>query len=97
MKRHAAFVLTLILVALGARAQEPVTIESMQHPGLLLKTSLPRVYVEAPTVSTEISLQVRGVVARGLVRQRFENPAGRCVEAVYVFRWPTTQRSMRCA
>jgi len=85
MKRHAAFVLYLILVALGSRAQEPVTIDSMQDPGLLLKTSQARVYIEAPTVSTEISLNVSGVVARGLVRQRFENPTNRCVEAIYVF------------
>ena len=85
MKRHAAFLLYLILVAIGSRAQEPVTINSMQHPGLLLKTSQPGVYLEAPTVSTEISLNVHGVVARGLVRQRFENPTDRCVEAIYVF------------
>lgn len=83
--KHLAAVLTLILIAMGAGAQEPVALEAMQHPGLLLKTNLPGLYVEAPTVSTDISLHVRGVIARGLVRQRFENTTDRCVEAVYVF------------
>ncbi len=84
-KRFAVFLYLLILGALNARAQETVTIDSMQHPGLLLKTSQAQVYVEAPAVSTEVSLRVSGVVARGLVRQRFVNPTDRCVEALYVF------------
>jgi Ca-activated chloride channel family protein len=69
-----------LLIALFA-----VTPDSMQHPGLLLKTNQPGIYVEAPTVSTNIDLRVRGIVARGVVRQRFENTTDHCVEALYVF------------
>jgi len=74
-----------LLAAVSLNAQEPVTIDSMGHPGLLLKTNVPGVFVEAPTVSTDIAIQVRGVVARGVVRQTFENRTDHCVEAVYVF------------
>lgn len=74
-----------LLLAVPLIAQEPVALDSMRSPGLLVKTMTPGAYVELPTVGTEIALQVRGVVARGVVRQRFENTTGRCVEAIYVF------------
>ncbi len=87
MSRHtAAICLALLLLPLAARGQEtPVSLDQIRHPALLLKTSQPGVFLEAPTVKTEISLRVRGIVARGLVRQQFENTTSRCVEAVYVF------------
>ncbi len=87
MSRYAAALLfALLLLPLAAPAQEtPVTLDQIHHPALLLKTSQPGVFLKAPTVKTEISLRVRGIVARGLVKQQFENPTSRCVEAVYVF------------
>jgi Ca-activated chloride channel homolog len=86
MRIAAAAVLFLLLALPSFAAQEePVTVDAMGHPGLLLETSVPGAYLEAPAVSTEISLTVRGIVARGVVRQRFENPTDRCVEAIYVF------------
>ncbi|HVR38469.1 MAG TPA: VIT domain-containing protein [Thermoanaerobaculia bacterium] len=85
LSRRLAVLLYLILFALHSRAQQPVTLDQVQHPGLLLKTNQPGVFLEAPTVSTEISLSVRGIVARGLVRQTFENATDHCVEAIYVF------------
>ncbi|HWW61318.1 MAG TPA: VIT domain-containing protein, partial [Thermoanaerobaculia bacterium] len=85
MKRHAAILLYLILFAMHSRAQEPVALDQVQHPALLLKTTLPGLFVEAPAVSTEISLDIHGIVARGRVRQRFENNTDHCVEAIYVF------------
>ncbi|HEX7830836.1 MAG TPA: VIT domain-containing protein [Thermoanaerobaculia bacterium] len=81
-----ALVLALILAfATLLGAQEPVTINSMQHPALLVKTSQPGLFIEAPTVHTNIALTIRGVVARGVVKQHFENTSRNCVEAVYVF------------
>lgn len=68
-----------------AAQEEPVTIQQMQHPALLVKTTRPGYFVEAATVRSEIALTIRGVVARGLVRQRFENTSRQCIEAVYVF------------
>ncbi|HEX7150761.1 MAG TPA: VIT domain-containing protein [Thermoanaerobaculia bacterium] len=83
-----AGLLFLLLLAGAARAQEFVTLDRLQHPALLYKTSAPGVFVEAPSVSTDISLSVRGIVARGVVRQRFENTTTHCVEAVYAFPLP---------
>lgn len=88
MRKHAAvIVVALVFLPLVAMAQEgpPVSLDQVRHPALLLKTNQPGVFIEAPTVRTEVRLQVRGIVARGLVRQEFENRSGRCVEAVYVF------------
>lgn len=80
--------LLALLLTVPLAAQEPVTVDSMRHPALLLKTDAPGVYYEMATVRTEISLQVRGVVARGVVRQRFANTTDHCVEAIYVFPLP---------
>lgn len=68
-----------------AAQEEPVTINQMQHPALLVKTTRPGYFVEAATVRSEIALTIRGVLARGLVKQRFENTGKQCIEAVYVF------------
>lgn len=75
----------LVCLALTVSAQEPVELDRVHYPGLLVKTTRPGMFLEAPSVSTEISIQVRGIIARGLVRQRFENATDRCVEAIYVF------------
>jgi Ca-activated chloride channel family protein len=80
-----AGLLLLLLLATVASAQEPVTLDQVQHPTLLLKTQVPGVYLEAPTVSTDIDLSVRGIVARGVVKQRFQNTTAHCVEAIYAF------------
>src|SRR5256885_12887500 len=77
------FILAMLLCAPIARAQ--VTLDQVQHPALLIKTNKPGVFLEAPTVSTDIRLVIRGVVARGVVRQTFSNNTDHCVEAVYVF------------
>jgi Ca-activated chloride channel family protein len=74
-----------IIIAFSTSAQEPVTINQMQHPALLVKTNAPGYFVEAPTVKTTVALTIRGVVARGVVKQHFENTSKQCIEAVYVF------------
>ena len=85
-RQTAAICLALLLLPLAALAQEtPVTLDQVRHPALLLKTNQPGLFIEAPTVKTDIALRVRGIVARGLVKQQFENRTTRCVEAVYVF------------
>jgi Ca-activated chloride channel family protein len=47
-------------------------------------------WVVAPTLSTEVSYRVAGVVARASVRQRFRNGTDGWVEGVYVFPLPET-------
>src|SRR4051794_32632989 len=84
--RRAATLLVPLVIALVAVAQEaPVTLDQTHRPALLVKTTQPGVYVELPTVRTEISVQIRGILARALVKQTFENATDHCVEAVYVF------------
>ncbi len=83
--RRAAALFVLLFSSLLAFADEPITLDEVRHPSLLLNTTRPGVFVEAPTVRTEISLQIRGIVARAVVRQTFENKTDHCVEAIYVF------------
>lgn len=81
-----AVIAVLLFAAVSAIAQEEVvTLDQMTHPGLLVKSGSPGVFVKAPVVETAIDVRVRGIVARATVRQKFENRSGRCIEAIYVF------------
>jgi Ca-activated chloride channel homolog len=86
------FAACLIFFAAAAVAQEkPLTTLKLVRSGImLLKTSNPAVYEQAPAVETTVALQVRGLVLRGEVTQRFRNPESSCVEAVYAFPLPET-------
>lgn len=66
----------------------PTTLGKVRHGGLLLTTTARGVYLPAPTLETEVSLTVRGMVAEADVRQRFTNPTDQWVEGVYVFPLP---------
>ncbi|HEX7192872.1 MAG TPA: marine proteobacterial sortase target protein [Thermoanaerobaculia bacterium] len=65
-----------------------VKMEDVKSAAMLLKTSQPGVYAEAPALKTDVQLHVRGVVLRGEVTQTFENTTPQCAEAVYVFPLP---------
>src|SRR4051812_39737396 len=86
MKR--AFALVALLFTLSAYAQETVTLDQVKSGMMLLKTSRPGLFVAAPTVNTDVKLQVRGIVLRGEVTQTFRNPEWSCAEAVYAFPLP---------
>src|SRR4029453_1285403 len=47
-------------------------------------------WLPVPALATDVELRVAGVVARGRVVQRFRNPTGRWLEALYVFPLPET-------
>ncbi len=85
-------VLILFLIPIAALAQEGehqlVTMQQVKSGMMLLKTNHPGLYVAAPTVETEVSLRVRGLILRGEVTQRFRNPESTCAEAVYAFPLP---------
>lgn len=86
-------VVVLAIAASGAAAEEgaPHGVMSTADAGgptLLLRTSVPGLYVPAPTVRTDVDLEIRGFVVRGTVTQVFENPTDVCVESIYVFPLP---------
>jgi len=59
------------------------------HEGtLLFKTSAAGMYLPAPTLDTDVSIRVTGILARAEVSQRFRNSTGSCVEGIYVFPLP---------
>ncbi|HUF77910.1 MAG TPA: marine proteobacterial sortase target protein, partial [Thermoanaerobaculia bacterium] len=70
--------------ALGA----PVRKIDVEGGCLLLATEVEGVFLPAPGLETEVTVQVNGIVARTEVRQRFHNPTGAWVEGVYVFPLP---------
>ena len=43
---------------------------------------------EAPAISTDVAIEVTGILARTHVRQRFSNPTDEWIEGVYVFPLP---------
>jgi Ca-activated chloride channel homolog len=81
--------LALLLFALfAATARAQITFDEVTAGTMLLKTMQPGVYMPAPTVSSDVKLQVRGLILRGEVTQRFRNPESNCVEAIYAFPLP---------
>jgi Ca-activated chloride channel family protein len=78
----------LIILPIAFAAHAQVTLDQVQSGTLLLKTSKPGVYIEAPAVDTDVKLRVRGMILRGEVTQRFRNPEQTCAEAVYAFPLP---------
>ncbi|HVT05691.1 MAG TPA: marine proteobacterial sortase target protein [Thermoanaerobaculia bacterium] len=89
--------LTILLLMLFsspafAASEEPalrqVTLDQVAQGGLLLKTSQPGIYLEAPTIDTAMRVSVAGIVARTTVTQKFHNPTSHCVEGIYVFPLP---------
>jgi Ca-activated chloride channel family protein len=77
----AAVVLAFAAVVLAASAEA-------KAGALLIRTGTAGQYVQAPTVETEVSIHVTGIIARTRVTQAFHNPGDEFVEGVYVFPLP---------
>ena len=90
IRKLTSLILLLIPIAVFAQEDERqlVTLSQVKSGMMLLKTSQPGLYVVAPTVETDVQLQVRGMILRGEVRQTFRNPETTCAEAVYAFPLP---------
>lgn len=86
MKR--LLLLLALLPTVLAHGQTLVKMDDVKSAAMLLKTSQPGVYAEAPALKTDVRLHVRGIVMRGEVTQTFENSTPQCAEAVYVFPLP---------
>lgn len=78
--------------AAGAAAPGPrdgfVRMDDMGSGGLLLRTQEPGLFLEAPRVATDVTINVTGAIVRARVTQRFENPSDKWVEGIYVFPLP---------
>ena len=55
---------------------------------LLLQSSTPGRYVEAPLVAADVKMHIAGPVIRTTLTQRFNNPSDKWVEGVYAFPLP---------
>jgi Ca-activated chloride channel family protein len=75
----------ILVLSMGAQA---ATLNEAKTGELLLKAESAGTYTVAPKVSTEVAIQVAGMVARTRVTQHFENPGSGHVEGVYVFPLP---------
>ncbi len=92
-----SFVLGLLMLASALRvqaaplvAEDSATIQKseVQQGSLLLKTERKGAYLAAPTLATDVHMQISGMAARVRVSQKFHNPSKQWVEGVYVFPLP---------
>ena len=83
--------LTLAAVALPAPVDaegRDLRPEGMPSGSFLMRRERGEPWAQAPTLATDVSFRVAGVVARATVRQRFRNTTSEWVEGVYVFPLP---------
>lgn len=86
-----AALLVAALSISSAKAQsEPrfVSPDEATTGALLLKSSKPGRFIEAPQLATDVVISVSGPIARTRVTQRFENTSDLWIEGVYVFPLP---------
>ncbi len=84
-----AVVLGFAALVLAASAEAAtVTLNDPKTGALLIRTGTAGQYDLAPTVETEVAIQVTGMIARTRVTQSFHNRGSEYVEGVYVFPLP---------
>ena len=62
--------------------------QDVSSGSLLLQSSTPGRYVEAPLVAADVKMDIAGPVIRTTLTQRFTNPTDKWVEGVYAFPLP---------
>ena len=67
---------------------DTIGINDSQNGSLLFKTDTPGRYIEAPSVSTDVKMNIAGPVIRTILSQTFQNTSDEFVEGVYVFPLP---------
>jgi Ca-activated chloride channel family protein len=82
-----AIALSVVTLLLSTGAQA-ATVNEAKTGQLLLRTDVPGQYTVAPTVETEVAIEVNGVIARTRLTQVFHNPGDEFVEGIYVFPLP---------
>lgn len=88
-----AFALVLAFMIQAAKAAQPVDPVAADLPtaGLFFNAGRDDALFEAPTLKSEVAIDINGEVARVRVRQRFHNPSSLWLEGIYVF--PLPERS----
>ncbi|HEV7692190.1 MAG TPA: VIT domain-containing protein, partial [Hyphomonadaceae bacterium] len=90
----AGALLAATALASPAFAQNPRINDGMIGKGevssgsLLIASSTPGRYVEAPLVAADVKMDIAGPVIRTRLTQRFTNPTDKWVEGVYAFPLP---------
>jgi Ca-activated chloride channel family protein len=83
----AAIALSVVTLLLSTAAQA-ASLNDAKAGQLLILGGTPGEYTVAPTVETEVAIEVTGVIARTRLSQVFHNPGSEFVEGVYVFPLP---------
>ncbi|MDH3917008.1 MAG: marine proteobacterial sortase target protein [Rhodospirillales bacterium] len=85
--------LAVLLLPQAVRAAQPAApfAEAPPPAGLFFKAGRDDALLEAPTLKSDVAVELNGQVARVKVRQRFHNPSDAWLEGVYVF--PLPERS----
>ncbi len=95
-----AIVLSLVTIVFAtintamAKTHQPVQLAGLVTPNdmnmgsLLMPSTEPGRYVEAPRLKTDVDIDISGPIARVRVTQRFVNPGKGWVEGIYVFPLP---------
>jgi Ca-activated chloride channel family protein len=83
-----AIAMAVAILALSPGAQAAGTTPANAKTGTLLLKADSGAYALAPKVSTEVGIDVSGMVARTRVSQVFHNPGSDFVEGIYVFPLP---------
>ncbi len=70
------------------RAEGFVTKNEVSAGALLIASTEPGLYVEAPLVAADVDMDIAGPIIRTTLTQRFTNPTDKWVEGVYAFPLP---------
>lgn len=68
--------------------EHTVTINEVESGSLLIETDKAGHFISAPTVNTDVQMDITGLVARVNVTQRFTNPSSEWINGIYVFPLP---------
>src|SRR5262245_11995672 len=86
------FIFALALAASAARVEAAGDArdrtDRVTEGTLFWRSTEQETLVPAPTLKTDVSIVVTGIVARATVRQEFTNPSGAWAEGIYVFPLP---------
>ena len=83
-----AAVMVMITCSFYFSAKAQITLDDVRSGELLVLTTTPGYYEPATLLSSDINIDITGIVARVTLSQRFENTSSNWVEAVYVFPLP---------